>query len=189
MNVKFLSGITSVILLGVFYFAFQIEGKIIQPAAVINETLASPQSSQGDLDLTFNASVASLSNLVVNTVAAQPDGKVIVGGNFSVGGDAPHNGIVRLDAQGNIDSIFNGGNGAGGQSPEVYSVALQPDGKILVGGKFSVFNNVAINNLVRLNPDGSLDGAFNIGSGTLGTVRSVAVQPNGKILVGGDAQF
>jgi len=70
----------------------------------------------------------------------------------------------------------------GANSP-VYSLAVQADGKILVGGGFTSLGGQARNRIGRLNADGTLDTAFNPGAG--GDVNSLAVQVDGKILVGG----
>jgi uncharacterized delta-60 repeat protein len=60
---------------------------------------------------------------------------------------------------------------------------LQPDGKILVGGRFTTLGGIARNRIGRLNPDGSLDLSFNPGAN--GPVVTLDLQPDGKILVGG----
>src|SRR5438132_13945815 len=65
----------------------------------------------------------------------------------------------------------------------VYVVVVQPDGKILIGGTFTTVLGVVRNKIARLNPDGTLDTAFNPNSN--GTVFSIAVQADGKILAGG----
>lgn len=70
-----------------------------------------------------------------------------------------------------------------GTGNTVYSVAVQADGKILLGGPFATFGAVTRNNLARLNADGSLDTGFN--PNPLSEVDSLVVQPDGKILVGG----
>ena len=70
----------------------------------------------------------------------------------------------------------------GADSP-VYSLAVQADGKVLVGGGFTSLGGQARNRIARLNADGTLDTAFNPGAG--GDVNSLAVQVDGKILVGG----
>ena len=67
----------------------------------------------------------------------------------------------------------------------IYSITLQPDGKILVGGWFTEFNGTPANRLIRLNPDGSKDISFDIGSGFVGSVLHTTLQLDGKILVGG----
>jgi uncharacterized delta-60 repeat protein len=66
---------------------------------------------------------------------------------------------------------------------QVTALALQPDGKIVIGGAFSTVGEQPRMRLARLNPDGSLDPDFNPGAN--GLVRALAVQPDGKILVGG----
>jgi uncharacterized delta-60 repeat protein len=128
-------------------------------------------------------------NNSVRTVVVQADGKVLVGGEFTMlgGGTAttPRNYIGRLNADGSVDANFNpGANGT------VWSLALQPDGKILVGGDFTglggVTGTTTRNHLGRLNTDGSVDTLFDPGtSGLSGTVYTMAVQPDGKIVVGG----
>jgi uncharacterized delta-60 repeat protein len=65
------------------------------------------------------------------------------------------------------------------------AVAVQPDGKILLGGVDS-YNGVAVNGLVRIKVDGTLDDTFDVGVGPNDLVQSIAVQSDGKILVGGD---
>jgi hypothetical protein len=68
------------------------------------------------------------------------------------------------------------------------AIAVQSDGKVLVGGQFGAFNeDGGISHLVRLNTDGTVDTTFsaNIGTGFDNDVQAIAVQPDGKILVGG----
>jgi len=121
-------------------------------------------------------------NAEVRTLAVQPDGKIIVGGSFtSVSGTSQHR-LLRLNGDGTLDNTFNIGGGA---SAVVWSVAVQPDGKILAAGAFDRFDDRKVGGLVRLNPDGSLDPGFPIGSGADADVLAVALQPDGKILMGG----
>ncbi len=77
-------------------------------------------------------------------------------------------------------------NGMSGPNSWVWAVALQSDGKLLVGGQFTGFNGVPRNQIVRVNTDGSADTNFSA-SVTAGepTVHSLAVQPDGKVLIGG----
>jgi len=121
-------------------------------------------------------------NSGVQTIALQPDGKILVGGGFTEFDGNAANYLVRLNADGSRDTGFDIGTGFNGG---VLSIALQPDGKILVGGQFTSFDGNAANRLVRLNADGSIDTGFGIGDGFSGTVRSIALQPDGRILVGG----
>ena len=68
----------------------------------------------------------------------------------------------------------------------VYSTAEQQDGKILTGGAFTTFDGLIENKLVRLNSIGSKDNTFNIGNGFNDDVRTLVIQSDGKILVGGN---
>jgi uncharacterized repeat protein (TIGR01451 family) len=81
-----------------------------------------------------------------------------------------------------LDNTFNIGTGT---DSEVFSIAIQKDGKIILGGAFGSFNGVSLNYLARLNIDGSLDNSFNIGTGTNGSISSIAIQKDGKIILGG----
>ena len=65
----------------------------------------------------------------------------------------------------------------------MYSLAVQADGKVLVGGHIDTLGGQSRNGIGRLNADGTLDRGFNPGAG--GEVNSLAVQADGKILVGG----
>ena len=66
-------------------------------------------------------------------------------------------------------------------------MAVQADGKVIVGGDFTSFNNFAFHHLVRLNLDGSVDPAFNADTGASqnGSVHAIVIQPDGRILIGG----
>jgi uncharacterized delta-60 repeat protein len=93
--------------------------------------------------------------------------------------------IARINQDGSLDPTFNTGNGA---SYFVRAVAIQPDGKIVIGGDFSYINGVFQRRTARLNPDGSVDLTFNrpIGTINMGYVDEIVVQPDGKILMAGN---
>ncbi|MFZ2718612.1 MAG: delta-60 repeat domain-containing protein, partial [Candidatus Absconditicoccaceae bacterium] len=123
----------------------------------------------------------------VNVLAIQSDDKILVGGNFSTYKGVSAHSIVRLNSDGSRDSSFDMGDGFSLRD-SVYSIAVQSDGKILVGGGFSTYKGISTNYIVRLNSDGSRDSSFDIGDGfnIYGYVRSIAVQGDGKILIGGE---
>lgn len=85
----------------------------------------------------------------------------------------------------NVDSVFGRGEGVNGA---VYAIAIQTDGKILIGGEFAAVNGVPRQNLARLNADGSLDTEFvkQYAFGANGPVYAIAVQTDGSIIVGGN---
>ena len=126
--------------------------------------------------------------LLVPAIAIQPDGKIIVGGNFtSYNTFTTRHGITRINPDGTNDTSFNpfGAfyNGVGTNT--VFAIAVQSDGKIVVGGNFTSYDGTTQNRITRLNSNGTRDTSFNIGTGFDGSVNTIAVQSDGKILVGG----
>jgi uncharacterized delta-60 repeat protein len=91
-------------------------------------------------------------------------------------------------AGGDVDTTFNPGgtgvNGFGGLN----SMAVQPDGKIVIGGHFTSYNGNLAGRVMRLNSDGTRDTSFNPGvtEGANEVVLALAVQPDGKIVIGGN---
>lgn len=141
-------------------------------------------NSDGSLDSTFDPGAGPVSSVpaYISRIQVQPDGKFVIVGQFNSFDGVGQNYITRLNTDGSLDPSFNIGNGA---NTIVYSVALQSDGKILVGGHFTTFNGVFRNRLTRLNADGSTDLTFHPGSGTSDPIRTMAIQTDGKILIGG----
>ena len=137
-------------------------------------------------------------NLAIYDHAQQSDGKIIIGGAFTTYNNVAISGITRIETSGELDTAFNSnlGTGAGSFSAnpiDVYSVVVQPDGKILVAGIFDAFSGVAQQGLVRLNSNGTPDTAFNANVANLIDrtediyyINSLAVQSDGKIIIGGN---
>lgn len=139
--------------------------------------------SQINVDNSFNAGVTE-GKIDARVSAVQPDGKIIVGGGFSIVNGVEKNTLARFNPDGSLDTTFNPG-GAGPNST-VYEIKILSDGKILIGGFFGTYNGVAKAGIVRLNADGTLDSSFNPGgTGLTGTAQTIAVQPDGKILLSG----
>ncbi|MEY2878919.1 MAG: hypothetical protein RLZZ15_1299, partial [Verrucomicrobiota bacterium] len=119
----------------------------------------------------------------VYALAAQPDGKLILGGQFAVlrpgiGIAAGRDNLARLNADGSVDLAF-----APNPNAPIRALALQPDGKLLVAGDFTSIGGAPRNRLARLNADGSLDTAFNPSIG--GAVNALLLLPDGRIVIGG----
>ena len=132
------------------------------------------------VDPAFNQNL--LADNAVLKMAKQTDGKLLLVGVFSGFGGLSRNGIVRLSADGVIDETFNPGTGANGA---VFDLAVQTDGKIVIVGAFTQINGVSRNRVARLNADGTLDTTFVVGTGPNATVECVALQADGKVVIGG----
>jgi len=75
------------------------------------------------------------------------------------------NSIARLNANGTLDNAFQ--SALSGSGNAVYSMAVQSDGKVVIGGNFMTIGGMSRNNIARLNPDGSLDTGFQNGLSAL----------------------
>lgn len=135
----------------------------------------------GSTDATFGPVFTGNYN-PVNTIARQPDGKIIVSGSFFSIAGANRQYIARLNADGTIDASFNaGGIFSGG----VGRVLLQPDGKLLCKVSFYNFTSSVYTNLIRLNTNGSWDTTFQPTLVNLIIRDAIALQPDGKIMLTG----
>lgn len=139
-------------------------------------------NADGTLDPAFN--VGTGPNSSMSDMLLQPDGKLLVCGSFQTVNGTNARGVVRLLTNGAVDNTFSTGNG-----PQfdtfVASMALQPDGKIIIGGSFTQFNGANRRRIARLNATGSVDTSFQPGTGADNSVIRVALQPDGKVLVTG----
>ncbi|MEO8574244.1 MAG: FG-GAP-like repeat-containing protein [Pyrinomonadaceae bacterium] len=109
----------------------------------------------------------------------QPDGKILAAGGFASYRGVTLPGLVRLNADGSIDTSFLPViEGA------VFSIGLQSDGKVLIGGAFTSVDSVARTSVAQLTAAGVLDPTFDplLGSPT---ITEIFQQPDGKIIVGG----
>jgi uncharacterized delta-60 repeat protein len=161
------------------------------------------QSAAGDLDPTFGTGGMVTTDInrstdIANAVAIQADGKLVV-----VGETYKHNDfstedfvVTRYNTNGTLDNTFGVGGRVRTDFPGLAavpsSVVIQTDGKIVVaGGAFPLFTFLGNFEMVRYNPNGSLDRSF--GSGGIVTTTfpegsyasDVALQPDGKIIAAG----
>ncbi len=117
--------------------------------------------------------------------AVQADGKIVIGGNFTGYNWVNQKYITRLNTDGTRDTSFTIWWGF---NKSVQTIAIQADGKILVWWDFTNYSGRAQARLTRLNTNGTRDTSFNIGAGfagNIGSVTTILIQPDGKILVWG----
>ncbi|HTL16138.1 MAG TPA: Calx-beta domain-containing protein [Patescibacteria group bacterium] len=142
--------------------------------------------SSGAVDSAFNSPFDRTNTVTVQFV--QSDGKPIISGAFSnVAGVAITN-LVRLNTNGSVDTTFSSGLDP---SEQVLKAWAQPDGRLLVLTRYANSFLTWIRRLVRLEADGALDPSFNPsfefpGFPFSGTISSLSLQPDGKILLGGN---
>jgi uncharacterized delta-60 repeat protein len=135
----------------------------------------------GGIDGTFNASVTE-SFGYVNKSIVQPDGKILVVGLFQRVNGVRINCIARFNGDGSSDSTFNVN---GGSNAAIRALALQSDGKIIIGGAFTSFGGQSVNRIVRLNSNGTIDNSFSLSTAFNGQINDILILPNSKIMVGG----
>ncbi len=138
-------------------------------------------TTTGGLDTTFNPGLGA--NGTIWALALQSDGKMIVGGEFTTFNVSTRHYVARLNTNGVEDVTFDPGTGP---NDKVYAVAVQSDGKVIIGGAFTMVGTTARNHIARLNADGTLDITFDPGAGADGNVFSLIAQTDGNILLGGD---
>jgi uncharacterized delta-60 repeat protein len=170
--------------------ALQSDGKILV-GGVFTNVCGAPRKAMarlnpdGSLDISFDAaSVMTASGASISALALQPDGKVLVAGQFATAYDQP---LARLNPDGSRDSSF--------LTPQIressnvgwlYSLALDKAGRIFIGGRFWSVNGTVREGMARLNTNGSLDVTFLAAPlAEDKEVTKVALQPDGKVLIGG----
>jgi uncharacterized delta-60 repeat protein len=160
-------------------------------------------AGDGDLDMTFGTGGKVITNINNNddygeTIAVQPDGKIIVAGRSGVYAGILHSALARYNSDGSLDQTFGGGGplitSIDPEGDGISAVVVQPDGKIvaagtLIHGPYSVGFFV-----MRLNADGSYDLTFNGNGRNIftfgdngGAATDVLLQPDGKIVVVGSS--
>lgn len=131
----------------------------------------------GGLDLGFRTSPVGS----VYSIEVLPDERILIGGFFTSVTGVSVRGVARLMADGTVDSSFDPGSGVSG----VYSIARMADGRLVIGGTFTSFDGQTRKRVARLDADGALDPTFDPGGGPSSTVYDVAVDHEGRVLVGG----
>jgi uncharacterized delta-60 repeat protein len=121
-------------------------------------------------------------NRAVDKIVVRADGKILVGGAFTTIGGQTRNYIAQIDPITGLADSFNP-SPTTGPSRKTNAIAVQADGKIVVGGAFNNMGGQPRNNIARLDPVTGLADSFNPDSGS--EVTEIALQPDGKTLVGG----
>jgi len=170
---------------GIHSIAIQGDGKILiggyfnQYNEVTRRCIAR-LNSDGSLDTSFDPGYGTSA---VHAIVLQDNGKILLGGNFVEYNRVKRNYIARVHPDGSLDTTFDPGTGG---DRMLFTIVIQSDGKIIIGGGFSKYNGISRSGIARLNADGSLDDTFISGLGTVLAVYSVALHANNKIVLVGD---
>ncbi|CAB4869182.1 MAG: hypothetical protein F2799_03145 [Actinobacteria bacterium] len=144
--------------------------------------------ADGTLDDGFVSPGADGQILAMAEVAG---GKILIAGEFTKIGTQDAKGLARLNADGSLDTGFNVGLGpaisGSATVPAIYTIGVQTDGSIIVGGNFTQFAGATAGRLARVYDDGTLDTLFNVGGvGADGSVYAIKTLTSGTALIGGD---
>jgi uncharacterized delta-60 repeat protein len=145
-------------------------------------------NANGSVDPSFDPG-AGLHGYVALALTVMTNGQVLVGGIFEKLNGVPRKSIARLNANGSVDGSFSVPNGRVGGSntlERVYALAVQPEGRVIIGGDFTIVGNTPRQHVARLNADGSLDETFDPGFIYLQRVSALALQPDGRLVIGGE---
>ena len=176
----------------IFALALQADGKILIGGNFttyngVSRNGIARLNADGSLDTTFNPGTGFDDQCSpckgVQSIDIQPNGKILVGGNFRNFNGVSRVRVARLNTDGTLDTTFN--PGAGAVAAEVSKIKSLSNGKILITGNFVQYNNIAVNRIARLNSDGSLDSSFSNTAQPNGVVTELYVQSNGKIIITG----
>ncbi len=174
----------------VYTLATQNDGKVLVGGSFTNvngtgRSGIARLNSDGTLDTSFtNVQLVSSSQFnTVEAIAVQGDNRVLIGGRFTNANGTAYGRIARLNSDGTLDNSF--GNGLTGANGNIYSIAVQGDGRVVVGGTFTTVNGTARGRIARLNSDGTLDSSFGNGTGINNAVEAIVVQGDGQVLVAG----
>ncbi|MCX6904855.1 MAG: trypsin-like serine protease, partial [Verrucomicrobia bacterium] len=164
-----------------------LQGKIVaagtftQLAGVSQQNRVARLNTDGTIDTNFNAGFGP--DQPVRAMVMQPDGRVIIGGLFTNVNQTLRAWLARLNTDGSLDPNYNGGVGLDGG---VYSLALQADQRVVMGGTFTMVYGAPRVGLARMTPLGTVDTTFNPGAGANGAVNAIVIDGDGGFIIGGD---
>jgi uncharacterized delta-60 repeat protein len=142
----------------------------------------------GEGDTGFEVDLSGGQHAIPHTIAVEEDEQIVVGGLGFIVGEIGPTPVVRLNSDGTLDSSFR--PELGGAFSRVYTIQIQPDQRILVGGELAMPGHSAEVNLVLLTGEGLLDASFQLAHfqrspTSPGFVNVLGIQSDGRILAAG----
>lgn len=142
-------------------------------------------TEDGLLDVSYNPGQGANEDIQVSAKTA--DGRIVIAGKFTRYNGVDVNNMAIINTDGTRDAAFIAKAFTSIEPIYFTSIAIQPDGKIIVAGIFNEYNGITCNKICRLNPDGSLDTSFNVTGLPTGdnlyAITHVVLQPGGKMYI------
>jgi uncharacterized delta-60 repeat protein len=162
-------------------------------ALVLFDPRQSYAARQVDPTFVMSGGILGRAQWRIESMLLQPDGKLVIGGQFTNVNAVARRCIARLNTDGSLDTSFDPGTGLGPRIDfynwdvaSVKAMGMQADGKLIIAYDSPTYNDIFHPNLARINSDGSLDETFTDYINIVGVCPySVLVQPDGKIVLGG----
>lgn len=150
-------------------------------------------NTNGSLDTSFNvgkgingASSVGTEGYFIGSIALVPDNKIVLGGVFTNYDNNIVSNIVRVNSNGSFDPTFNSGTAF---NNKVYKIIYQQNiNKLIVSGRFTSYNSINSNYIIRLNSDGTIDNTFTspFTSGSNNShIINIIIQPDNKYIISG----
>jgi uncharacterized delta-60 repeat protein len=136
-------------------------------------------TTTGALDPTFGSIVA---NQPIFALVQQPDGRLVMGGDFTTVNGFSLVRIFRTNADGAIDGTFSTET----PNDDVLSIDVAPDGRIAVGGRFTLYGTTARKRSAVLDANGNLSNTYVPSTNPILTVYATVFQADGRVLIGGE---
>lgn len=168
--------------------AVQADGKVVIAGAIYDNNGILQQRrltrlhADGTVDGDFNPDIDE----VIHSIAVQNDGKILICGAFITVNGMPRRSLARLNSDGTLDTSFDpqvlGPQPFVGYRSSILSIAIQDDGRIIIGGEIESIGGVSREGAARLNSDGTLDASWHPTG--LGTAYCLTIQgTTGKCIV------
>jgi uncharacterized delta-60 repeat protein len=135
-------------------------------------------NTDGSLDTSFVGTDG-----LIRTIAQDSSGKIYIGGDFSTYSGVSVSRIAKLNNDGTLDTSFTIGSGF---NASVFEIKIDSSNNLYVGGNFTTYSGATRNRMIKLTSGGTIDSTFSIGTGFNGIVRTIEIDNNNKILVGGE---
>ena len=139
--------------------------------------------ADGSRDLSFIS--GDVENGLIVSVKVLTDGNILVGGRFQKYNGTAASNLIRLKSNGAPDPNFKSAKGLNGSDDYIQEMVPLPNGQTLIAGDITRYNDLSVHLIARINSDGTVDPTFKPTADYVGEVETIALQPDGKILVGG----